>query len=41
MARKNTKRPGKWERAARREFEEMDAEWQQDWADLRARVKDR
>jgi len=41
MAIKKTKRPGKWERAARREFEEMDPEWQQDWADLRARTTDR
>lgn len=41
MADKKPKRSGKWERAARREFEEMDPEWQQDWADLRARTMGR
>jgi hypothetical protein len=42
MARKkDSRRPGKWDRAAKKEFEDMDPEWQQDWADLRSRVMDR
>ena len=32
MVRKN------WDKVAQKEFENMDAEWQEDWADLRKRV---
>jgi hypothetical protein len=42
MAKKKSgKRLSKWDKAAKKEFDDMDEDWRADWADLRHRVMDR